>query len=77
MMKVSKKYIHALQQEFDIPGYSMMLNAMAYNDLGHCHLHLFPRHSSEEFGWTYSDQSLINTPKELENLKQLFASYLE
>ena len=38
-----------------------MQNGGAFNDIGHYHLHIFPRYENEGFGWTYGhDRKKVN-----------------
>lgn len=55
--KCAKVYVGLLKRHFKPTGYSMMQNGGAFNDIGHYHLHVFPRHSPEEFAWTYADET--------------------
>lgn len=32
-----------------------MQNGGEFNDVGHYHLHIFPRYTDDAFGWTYGD----------------------
>lgn len=36
-------------------GYSIMQNGGKFNDIGHYHLHIFPRYENDGFGWIYND----------------------
>ena len=53
LMIVSKKIVSALKDVYKPDGYSMMQNGGAFNDVGHYHLHIFPRYKGDGFGWTY------------------------
>jgi len=53
LMIVSKKIVSALKDVYKPDGYSMMQNGGAFNDVGHYHLHIFPRYHGDGFGWTY------------------------
>lgn len=53
LMIVSKKIVSALKDVYKPHGYSMMQNGGAFNDVGHYHLHIFPRYKGDGFGWTY------------------------
>ena len=33
-----------------------MQNGSEFNDVGHFHLHVFPRFRKAEFGWTYAKE---------------------
>ncbi len=75
MMLLAKRYIRILQQLFSPKGYSMMLNAGEFNDLKHCHLHIFPRNSITEFQWTYDESILSKDATRFEVLKQLIKGH--
>ena len=34
----------------------MMQNGGKYNDIGHYHLHIFPRFDDDEFGWCCAER---------------------
>ncbi len=53
LMLVSKKIIAAIKAEYNPDGYSIMQNGGAFNDVGHYHMHIFPRYNGDGFGWTY------------------------
>ena len=53
LMRVSKKIVSALKKIYPLDGYSIMQNGGAFNDVGHYHLHIFPRYEGDGFGWTY------------------------
>ncbi|MBO4636166.1 MAG: HIT family protein [Clostridiales bacterium] len=52
LMLVSKKIVAAIKEGFSPDGYSIMQNGGAFNDIGHYHLHIFPRFEGDGFGWT-------------------------
>ena len=54
IMGVAKKIVTALKDIYGNEGYSIMQNGGAFNDVGHYHLHIFPRYSGDGFGWTDS-----------------------
>lgn len=33
-----------------------MQNGVEFNDVGHYHLHIFPRYTGDGFEWTYGDE---------------------
>ena len=33
-----------------------MQNGGEFNDIGHYHMHVFPRYKGDGFGWTFSDK---------------------
>ncbi|MCM1122606.1 MAG: HIT family protein [Eubacterium sp.] len=53
LMIVSKKIVTALKNVYHPDGYSIMQNGGAFNDIGHYHLHIFPRYEGDGFGWTH------------------------
>ena len=60
LMIISKKIVSALKEIYRPDGYSIMQNGGAFNDIGHYHLHIFPRYDGDGFGWTYGQE-----PKEV------------
>lgn len=57
LMIVSKRIVAALKKIYHADGYSIMQNGGEFNDVGHYHLHIFPRYRGDGFGWTYGDES--------------------
>lgn len=55
LMIVSKKIAAALKEVYNPDGYSIMQNGGEFNDVGHYHLHIFPRYKGDGFGWTYGE----------------------
>jgi len=53
---VAKKIVGALKKVYQPDGYSIMQNGGEFNDVGHYHLHVFPRYRGDGFGWNYSDE---------------------
>ena len=56
LMLKSKKIVSVLKEIYDPDGYSIMQNGGAFNDVGHYHLHIFPRYIGDGFGWTYGKE---------------------
>lgn len=56
LMIVSKKIVSALKDVYKPDGYSIMQNGGAFNDVGHYHMHIFPRYNGDGFGWTYGEE---------------------
>lgn len=56
IMYTSQKIVKALKSMYKPNGYSIMQNGGMFNDLGHYHLHIFPRYSGDGFGWTASER---------------------
>ena len=57
LMIVSKKIVSALKDIYNPDGYSIMQNGGEFNDIGHYHLHIFPRYKGDGFGWTYGSST--------------------
>lgn len=55
LMIISKKIVSALKDVYMPDGYSIMQNGGNFNDVGHYHLHIFPRYDGDGFGWTFGD----------------------
>lgn len=53
---VSKKIVTALKEIFLLDGYSIMQNGGEFNDVGHYHLHIFPRYKGDGFSWIYGSE---------------------
>ncbi|MGL4992324.1 MAG: HIT family protein [Sarcina sp.] len=56
IMLLSKKISIALKKAYTPDGYSIMQNGGKFNDIGHYHMHIFPRYLNDEFNWTFSDK---------------------
>ena len=64
LMIVSKKIVAALKEIYMPNGYSIMQNGGEFNDIGHYHLHIFPRYTADGFGWTYGNKKAkVNAEK--------------
>jgi len=55
IMKFSIKATRVLIKIFKPEGYSIMQNGGYFNDIGHYHMHIFPRYKGDGFGWTCSE----------------------
>lgn len=75
VFKLAKVYVGLLKKAYLPKGYSMMQNGGAFNDVGHFHLHVFPRFSKAEFGWTYADE-VESAATQYNSLKELFGANL-
>ena len=56
LMLVSKRIVAALKAVYRPDGYSIMQNGGIFNDVGHYHMHIFPRYEADGFGLTYGSQ---------------------
>ena len=70
IMELSKKIVRVIKEKYSPDGYSIMQNGEEFNDIGHYHMHVFPRYKGDGFGWTFGDtkhdfsQALANELKE-------------
>lgn len=71
MMILSKKIIKVIKEKYSPDGYSIMQNGGAFNDIGHYHMHIFPRYEGDGFGWTFSDEKFDFSKKVANELKEL------
>lgn len=55
VLRIAKRLIKIFKKLYNIEGYSMMQNGGQFNDVGHYHMHLFPRSEGDGFDWTYGD----------------------
>jgi histidine triad (HIT) family protein len=53
-----KRMASAFERAPAIDGVSILQNNGSFNELGHFHLHVFPRHRGDGFSWKRSDASL-------------------
>lgn len=61
MFTYSKHIVKALKKVYDLEGYSIIQNGGKFNDIGHFHLHIFPRYSNDGFSWQYlNKEKLVN-----------------
>lgn len=55
IMSLSKEMVKVIKEKYSPQGYSIMQNGGLFNDVGHYHMHVFPRYKNDGFGWTFSD----------------------
>jgi histidine triad (HIT) family protein len=55
IMLHSKTIARALKDVYNPDGYSIMQNGGIFNEIGHYHLHIFPRYSNDGFSWNCRD----------------------
>ena len=70
LMRVSKKIVSALKEIYKPDGYSIMQNGGKFNDVGHYHLHIFPRYIGDGFGWTYGEEPKNVTAEIAERIRK-------
>ena len=51
MLKASMKMSHLIKKLYQPDGVTILQNGGAFNDLGHVHVHVFPRYIGDGFGW--------------------------
>ncbi len=56
LMLVSKKIIAAIKEVYNPDGYTVMQNGGIFNDIGHYHMHIFPRYRRDSFGWAFGTE---------------------
>lgn len=69
LMIVSKKIVSAIKQIYNPDGYSIMQNGGRFNDIGHYHLHIFPRYKNDGFGWNCGQSDKLTSSKIAQNIK--------
>ncbi|MCI9078504.1 MAG: HIT family protein [Lachnospiraceae bacterium] len=70
LMIVSKKVVKALKEIYHPNGYSIMQNGGGFNDVGHYHLHIFPRYEGDGFGWIYGSEKKDVNPETAERIRK-------
>ncbi len=65
---ISKKIVTALKNIYHPDGYSIMQNGGIFNDIGHFHLHIFPRYSDDGFDWTANKKEAEYSKKVAEKI---------
>lgn len=71
MMVLSKRIVKVIKEKYSPDGYSIMQNGGEFNDIGHYHLHVFPRYKGDGFGWTFSDKKHDFTQEIAKELKEM------
>lgn len=71
LMVVSKRLVIAIKKVYQPNGYGIMQNGGVFNDIGHFHLHVFPRYENDGFGWTCSDEVFAHSEEVVERLRKL------
>lgn len=55
LFKLAGVCVRTLKSKYAPMGYSIMQNGGAFNDIGHFHVHVFPRYDKATFGWQYAE----------------------
>jgi len=64
IMKVSKILVRVLKKKYNLDGYSIMQDGGVFNDIGHYHLHVFPRYKDDGFRWAFEEIMPIDIKEE-------------
>jgi len=70
LMLVSKKIIAAIKKVYKPDGYSVMQNGGQFNDIGHYHMHIFPRYQGDGFGWTSGEGEKLSNEEVAQKIKE-------
>ena len=71
IMELSQRIVKALKETYKPDGYSIMQNGGKFNEIGHFHLHIFPRYQNDGFGWKCIENE-INVSQEIaSNIRKL------
>lgn len=73
LMETSQKLVTAVKKVYQPEGYSIMQNGGAFNDVGHYHLHIFPRYSGDGFGWTDSGKQFEHSQNVADKIVEVLA----
>jgi diadenosine tetraphosphate (Ap4A) HIT family hydrolase len=71
MMVLSKRIVKVIKEKYSPDGYSIMQNGGEFNDIGHYHMHVFPRYKGDGFGWTFSDKKHDFSQEIAKELKEI------
>lgn len=75
IIELSQKMVKSVKEIYNPDGYSIMQNGGEFNDIGHFHLHIFPRYQNDGFGWTCEDKK-FNVSKEISDKIKNALKYL-
>ena len=73
LMETSQKLVTAVKKVYQPEGYSIMQNGGAFNDVGHYHLHIFPRYFGDGFGWTDSGKQFEHSQNVADKIVEVLA----
>lgn len=71
---LAKKIAKHLELSLRCDGVSLLQNNGIFNDLGHFHLHVFPRFLNDGFSWVASSEK-IKSMEELRNSMGIFLNF--
>ncbi|WP_026972714.1 HIT family protein [Aliagarivorans marinus] len=58
IQQVARDLYQRITAKFNPQGITFIQNNGKFNDLGHYHLHIFPRFDGDRFGWTSNEHGL-------------------
>lgn len=70
VMSVSRKVLKGIKKVYKCNGYSVMQNGGEFNDVGHYHMHIYPRYKDDGFGWIYGDFQVKDIHEEGKKLRE-------
>ena len=71
IMELSQRIVKVLKKIYNPNGYSIMQNGGEFNDIGHFHLHIFPRYQNDGFGWISNENKIIVSKEIANKIKRL------
>ncbi len=70
IMELSQRIVKALKTIYNPKGYSIMQNGGEFNDIGHFHLHIFPRYQNDGFDWNFNENDIKVSQEIANNIKK-------
>lgn len=70
IMELSQRIVKVLKIIYKPNGYSIMQNGGEFNDIGHFHLHIFPRCQNDGFGWKYNEKEINVSQKIADKIRK-------
>ncbi|MBQ7760489.1 MAG: HIT family protein [Clostridia bacterium] len=70
IMELSQRIIKVLKTIYNPNGYSIMQNGGEFNEIGHFHLHIFPRYQNDGFGWKCNEKEINVSQKIARNIRK-------
>ena len=76
IMRVSKIMVKVLKDTYKSDGYSIMQNGGSFNNVGHYHMHLFPRYKGDSFSWSYGEEDSSTLEVVSKKIQQQLKDYV-
>lgn len=70
LIEISQNLINAIKKTYKPQGYSIMQNGGKLNDIGHYHMHIFPRYDSDKFGWVCEEREYQCSQQVADNIRE-------